>query len=89
MYVWKNGNDMTYKKNDIVRFISNQPAAHVIRMFGHYQGLKPEDATPDEYLGRVKSVIGDGRAYVVSTLSGRCGSWNTTRSARTSRKAPR
>jgi len=69
MYVWKNGNDMTYKKNDIVRFISNQPAAHVIRMFGHYQGLKPEDATPDEYLGRVKSVIGDGRAYVVSTLS--------------------
>lgn len=60
---------MTYRKNDIVRFISNQPAAHVIRMFGHYQGLKPEDATLDEYLGRVKSVIGDGRAYVVSTLS--------------------
>ena len=60
---------MIYKKNDIVRFISNQPAAHVIRMFGHYDGLRPEDATPDEYLGRVKSVIGDGRAYVVTTIS--------------------
>ena len=60
---------MKYKKNDIVRFISNQPSAHVIRMFGQYDGLKPEDATPDEYLGRVKSVIGDGKAYVVSTIS--------------------
>lgn len=60
---------MKYKKNDIVRFISNQPSAHVIRMFGQYDGLKAEDATPEEYLGRVKSVIGDGRAYVVSTIS--------------------
>lgn len=60
---------MKYKKNDIVRFISNQPSAHVIRMFGQYDGLKPEDATVQEYLGRVKSVIGNGRAYVVSTIS--------------------
>ena len=60
---------MKYKKNDIVRFVSNQPSAHVIEMFGHYQGLKPEDATAQEYLGRVKSVIGNGRAYVVSTIS--------------------
>lgn len=60
---------MIYKKNDIVRFVSNQPSAHVIEMFGHYQGLKPEDAKAQEYLGRVKSVIGNGHAYVVSTIS--------------------
>ena len=60
---------MKYRKNDIVRFVSKQPSAHVIRMFGQYDGLKPEDAVPGDYLGRVKSVIGDGRAYVVSTVS--------------------
>ena len=61
---------MAYKKNDIIRFTSNQPGSHVIRMFGHYQGLTPEDAVPCEYLGRVKAVINDGESYVATTLSG-------------------
>ena len=67
MYI--HSNMSTYKKNDIVKFVSKQPSAHVIRMFGQYDGQKPEDAAPEEYLGRVKSVIGDGSAYVVSTIS--------------------
>ena len=60
---------MVYKKNDIVRFVSEQPSAHIIRMFGHYQDLRPEDAEAKEYIGRIKSVVGEGRAYVVTTLS--------------------
>lgn len=59
---------MIYKKNDIVRFISNQPGAHIIEMIGDSE-LNPEDATQEEYLGRVKSVIGNGEAYVVVTIS--------------------
>jgi len=59
---------MTYKKNDIVRIITNQPDVHLMEMFGHCD-FKPEEITPKEYIARVKSVIADGKAYIVSVIS--------------------
>lgn len=59
---------MTYKKNDIVRILTNQPDVHLMEMFGHCD-FKPEEITPKEYIARVKSVIADGKAYIVSVIS--------------------
>ena len=59
---------MAYKKNDIVRIITNQPGVHVLEMFGHCE-FNPDEIAPEEYIGRVKSVIDDGRAYIVSVIS--------------------
>lgn len=39
---------MIYKKNDIVRIVSEQPSAHIIRMFGHYPAEKTEGRTTAE-----------------------------------------
>ena len=59
---------MAYKKNDIVKIITNQPGVHVMEMFGHCE-FNPEEIEPSEYIARVKSVIADGKAYVVSVIS--------------------
>ena len=59
---------MAYKKNEVVRFTSNQPDVHLQEMFGGTT-FNPDDIEPREWVGRVKSVIDDGSAYVVSTLS--------------------
>ena len=59
---------MAYKKNDIVRIITNQPGVHVMEMFGHCD-FNPEKIEPGEYIARVKSVIADGKAYVVAVIS--------------------
>ena len=59
---------MVYKKNDIVRIITNQPGVHLMEMFGHCE-FKPEEIKPEEYIARVKSVIADGKAYVVAVIS--------------------
>lgn len=59
---------MAYKKNGVVRFVSNQPDVHIQEMFGGKR-FNPDDIEPREFVGRVKSVIDDGSAYVVDTLS--------------------
>ena len=59
---------MAYKKNDIVRIITNQPGVHLMEMFGHCE-FNPEEIEPSEYIARVKSVIADGKAYVVAVIS--------------------
>lgn len=59
---------MTYKKNDILIFMSKAPGAHVCEMFGH--GIvKPEDAERESYYGFVKSVISASKGiYLMQTL---------------------
>ncbi len=59
---------MAYKKNDIVKIITNQPGVHLMEMFGHCE-FNPDEIEPSEYIARVKSVIADGKAYVVSVIS--------------------
>ena len=59
---------MAYKKNDIVKIITNQPDVHLMEMFGHCE-FKSEEIKPREYIARIKSVIADGEAYVVSVIS--------------------
>lgn len=59
---------MAYKKNDIVKIITNQPGVHLMEMFGHCK-FNPDEIEPSEYIARVKSVIADGKAYVVAVIS--------------------
>ena len=58
---------MAYKKNDIVKIITNQPGVHVMEMFGHCE-FNPDEIEPREYIASVKSVIADWKAYVVSII---------------------
>ena len=48
--------------------MTNQPQAHVVRMFGHCK-FNPEGIEKEQYIGRVKSVIDNGSAYVISSIS--------------------
>lgn len=59
---------MTYKKNDILIFMSKAPGAHVCEMFGH--GIvNPEDTESEPYYGFVKSVISASKGiYLMVTL---------------------
>lgn len=59
---------MEYKKNDIVKIITNQPGVHLMEMFGHCK-FNPDEIETSEYIARVKSVIADGKAYVVAVIS--------------------
>lgn len=59
---------MAYKKNDIVKIVTNQPGVHLMEMFGHC-AFNPEEIEPREYMARIKSVIADGGAYVVTVIS--------------------
>ena len=59
---------MVYKKNDIIKIITNQPRVHLMEMFGHCK-FNPDEIEPKEYIARVKSVIADGKTYVVAVIS--------------------
>ena len=59
---------MAYKKNDIIRFMTNQPGVHAMEMFGHCE-FNPDEIEKEEYIGRIKSVVANGASYVVSTIS--------------------
>ena len=62
---------MAYKKNDIVKIVTNKPGVHLMEMFGHCE-FNPEEIEPREYMARIKSVIADGEAYeayVVTVIS--------------------
>jgi len=57
-----------YTKNDIVRFMTNEPTVHVNVMFNP-ETIDPDDIGKEEYIGRIKAVIARGRSYLVSTIS--------------------
>ena len=59
---------MAYKKNDIIRFMTNQPRVHALEMFGHCE-FNPDEIEKEEYIGRIKSVVADGASYVVGCIS--------------------
>ena len=60
---------MSYKKDDILRFMSKMPHAHLWEMFGHGEATDKESFEPKEYHGFVKSVISakDG-IYLMDTI---------------------
>ena len=60
--------ETVYRKNDILRFMTSDPAAHVVRMFP-YGDVKPEEVEKEEYIGRVKNVIADGKSYIISSIA--------------------
>lgn len=66
-------NDMSYKKNDILLFMTNEPQAHLCEMFSHETVIK-EEIEKEPYYGFVKSVISakDG-IYLMQTLKPRKG----------------
>ena len=57
-----------YKKGDYyVAFLSNKPIAHLNDMFG-YNDLTADDFEKTEHIGFIKSVIGDGEAFLLFTV---------------------
>lgn len=58
---------MIYKQGDYVEFMTRQPAAHVMVMFGG-GAVPPEEIEEERYVGRIKSVIGGGEAYLIISL---------------------
>lgn len=63
---------MTYKKNDIVHFKSNQPNVHLMEMFGHCR-FNPKSIKKTEFISCIKSAIGDKvhgiGCYMITTLA--------------------
>ena len=53
----------TYKKGEYISVLTNQPQVYFSRVAN--SGLKPSDIEPEEYVAKVKSVIGNGDAYFV------------------------
>ena len=49
---------MTYKKNDILLFKTNQPQSHLMEMFGHCE-YDPDEIEEEEYIGYVESVLSE------------------------------
>ena len=64
---------MSYKKDDILIFMTNEPQAHLCEMFSHETVIK-EEIEKEPYYGFVKSVISakDG-IYLMQTLKPRKG----------------
>lgn len=58
---------MQYKQGDYVEFMTRQPAAHVMVMFGG-GAVPPEEIEEEKYVGRIKSVIGGGESYLLISL---------------------
>lgn len=59
--------NIKYKKGDYVEFLTQQPEAHAQEMFG--LGQVPLDEIEEEcHVGRIKSVIGDGKSYLIISL---------------------
>lgn len=57
----------SYRKGDYVEYMTLQPEVHVEEMFGYGQ-VPPEEINEERHIGRIKSVIGDGEAYLIISL---------------------
>lgn len=59
---------MSYKKDDILIFMTNEPQAHLCEMFSH-ETVKKEEIEKEPYYGFVKSVISAKNGiYLMQTL---------------------
>ena len=58
---------MKYKKGDYVEYMTRQPEVHVQEMFGYGQ-VPLDDIKEEKHVGRIKTVIGDGEAYLIISL---------------------
>lgn len=56
-----------YKTGEYVEYMTRQPEVHVQVMFGYGQ-VPLEDIEEERHVGRIKSVIGDGEAYLIISL---------------------
>lgn len=57
----------SYRKGDYVEYMTRQPEVHVEEMFGYGQ-VPLEEINEERHIGRIKSVIGDGEAYLIISL---------------------
>lgn len=57
----------SYRKGDYVEYMTRQPEVHVEEMFGFGQ-VPPEEINEERHIGRIKSVIGAGEAYLIISL---------------------
>lgn len=57
----------SYRKGDYVEYMTRQPEVHVEEMFGYGQ-VPPEEINEERHIGRIKSVIGAGEAYLIISL---------------------
>ena len=56
-----------YRKGEYVEYMTCQSEMHVEEMFGYGQ-VPLEDIEEERHIGRIKSVIGDGEAYLIISL---------------------
>lgn len=59
---------MSLKKDDIIQFLTRDPQMHVMEILG-IEEFNPDWIEKEEYSGRVKAVIDDGKSFLVTTLS--------------------
>lgn len=57
-----------YKEGDFVEIMTRQPGVHVQVMFGYGQ-VPLDDIKEEKYVGRIKTVIGNGSSFLIRTLS--------------------
>ena len=60
--------EMSLKKDDIIQFLTRDPQMHVMEILG-IEEFNPDWIEKEEYSGRVKAVIDDGKSFLVTTLS--------------------
>lgn len=60
--------ELALKKDDIIKFMTRDPQLHVMEILG-IEDINPEGIEKEEYSGRVKAVIDDGKSFLVTTLS--------------------
>lgn len=56
------------KKDDIIQFMTRDPKVHAMEILG-IEEINSEEIEKEEYSGRVKAVIDDGKSFLVTTLS--------------------
>lgn len=57
-----------YKEGDFVELMTRQPGVHVQVMFGYGQ-VPLDDIKEEKYVGRIKTVIGNGTSFLIRTIS--------------------
>lgn len=57
-----------YKEGDFVELMTRQPGVHVQVMFGYGQ-VPLDDIKEEKYVGRIKTVIGNGTSFLIRSLS--------------------
>lgn len=61
-----------YSKGDYVEYMTRQPEVHLQEMFGN-ERVSLDEIEETKHVGRIKSVIGNGEAYLIISLQPLCG----------------